>query len=101
MSIDVLGGLRAAVDALLALDPGVLGDGATLTALSVELSRVEALVCRESAVFDRRGEWAVVGAQNAAAWLLMRSRRGGRCRSCRCVGQGSCPEQADGGRVRR
>ena len=121
-------GLRGALDALSLVGPGLLCDGDTLSGLLVEASRVEALVCREVAAFDRGGEWNAVGAQNAAAWVTTRARcdrrlarrrlrlgrslrwmdvgrrgvRGGRdrCRACRGVGAGPGSQQGDGVGVR-
>ena len=66
--------LLAACAAVGSLDADMFADGATLVALSTEMSRVEALACRQSAVFDRRGAWATVGAQNAADWICTQTR---------------------------
>jgi hypothetical protein len=71
---DVLADLRGALDRLHDLDPVMLGDGDTVVALWKELARVEALVCRQSATFDRCGDWALDGAQNAAAWVTTQAR---------------------------
>ena len=54
--------------------PWCWGDGDTVVALWKELARVEALVCRQSATFDRCGDWALDGAQNAAAWVTTQAR---------------------------
>jgi hypothetical protein len=73
----VLVGLRAAVDALVALSSGdrsALGDGASVVALSRELARLDAVACGQAAAFDASGEWAADGAHNSVSWVTARTR---------------------------
>jgi hypothetical protein len=71
---DVLDELRGALDRLEAFDARVLSVGDTMVGLWQLAARVEALVCRQAAAFARYGEWADVGAKNAAAWLTVETR---------------------------
>jgi hypothetical protein len=73
-SCDVLAGLRRELDRLVGLDPSVWCDGATLVGLLGEVSRVEALVCRQAAAFGGSDEWSCVGARTVPAWLAVESR---------------------------
>lgn len=70
----VLAELRRALDALVALDPAVLADGDAIVALSAEVARLESVVCRQSAAFDRSTQWSADGARNPSAWITMACR---------------------------
>ena len=61
--------LVAAVDALCAVDPLVLGDGETLVALHRQLERLGAVTTRAVAAFDAGRSWEADGARTASAWL--------------------------------
>jgi hypothetical protein len=68
--------LAAAVDGLLAVDPGGLGDE-SLAAAMVELRRQQARLAATVAltgVFDARRVWAEDGSRGAADWLAARTR---------------------------
>jgi hypothetical protein len=73
-SCDVLAGLRRELDRLVGLDPSAWCDGATLVGLLGEVSRIEALACRQAAAFGRSDEWSCVGARTVPAWLRVESR---------------------------
>lgn len=90
VDVPELRALRAALDALTALDARVLADGDAVVALQRELSRAEALACRQAAAFDIRKDWRDDGAQTATAWiatrtLLARRHAGRRVRLGRAV----------------
>lgn len=57
------------IDALCAVDPGVLSDEETLVQLSAQLDRLEAVVTRATARFEADGGFAGCGARTGAHWL--------------------------------
>ena len=71
---DVLAGLRRELDASRRSSRPRGGGGETLVALLALGSRVEALVCRQLAVFGREDEWRSTGVRTAAAWIAVESR---------------------------
>jgi hypothetical protein len=71
---DVLEAFRQAVDALVGVDPAVLADGPSVVELLAELSRVEAVVCRQAASFDAGGSWAFDEANNSSEWVTTSAR---------------------------
>jgi hypothetical protein len=71
---DVLGGLRAAIDAVRDADVAVLADAESIVELHRQLGRLEAVVTRSSAAFDAGGTWEADGARMAAAWLATQCR---------------------------
>ena len=68
---DPLQALVSALDALGALEPSQLADGAAVVALHRQLDRLEAVATRATAAFDRGHEWEVAGARTASAWLAV------------------------------
>ena len=71
---DVLETFREAVDALVGVDRTLLADGESMVALLSELSRVEAVVCRQTAAFDASGTWALDEAPNSTVWVTTSAR---------------------------
>src|ERR1700722_7488631 len=67
--------LRAAVDALAAVDIVGIGERDDLTALWCELTRLEAQVARRIAELDTSVEWSVDGSRSAAGWLVANLRQ--------------------------
>jgi hypothetical protein len=61
--------LTAALGALCAEDPAVLGDAETVVALHRELERLRAVTTRAVAAFDAGRAWEAEGARTASAWL--------------------------------
>ncbi len=66
---DCTTGLAAAVSALCAVDPLVLGDGETLVALHRQLERLRCAVTLATAAFDAGRSWEAEGARAASAWI--------------------------------
>jgi hypothetical protein len=67
--------VSAAVDALLAIDVGALGDedlAAALVAVARQRARLEAAEAQLTAAWDARRGWAVDGARSGTAWLAWR-----------------------------
>ncbi len=71
---DVLETFREAVDALVGVDRTLLADGESMVELLSELSRVEAVVCRQTAAFDASGAWALDEAPNSTVWVTTSAR---------------------------
>jgi uncharacterized protein DUF222/HNH endonuclease len=67
-----LGALKESIDGLVSAGPSAFGDADSMEALHREMARLEAVVTAASACFDTGGDWAVDGAQTAAAWLATR-----------------------------
>ena len=74
MGVDVLGGLRTAIDAVCEADAAVVADAESIVELHRQLERLEAAVTRATASFDAGGTWEADGARTAAAWLATRCR---------------------------
>jgi Domain of unknown function (DUF222)/HNH endonuclease len=68
-----IGGLRAAIDELVARGPA-LSDPESIAELEIERARLDAFVTAAVADFDASGEWAPSGARTAAAWITKESR---------------------------
>ena len=66
MSVEVL---AAAIDALAALDDDELGSAQLVVALSRQLSRLDAVACRQAEVFGRGAAWRTAGARTSADWV--------------------------------
>ena len=83
-----LASLIAAVDELVADDPGGFVDRADIVELKRQVARLAAVDARATDAFDRGGDWTADGAQNSIQWLaavtsantttLSRQRRLGR-----------------------
>lgn len=71
--------LTEAIDALGALDDDALGSADLVRALHEQLARLEAVVCRQAAAFDRGPVWRDAGAQTSPDWV------GVECRTDRRV----------------
>jgi len=69
---DVCARLADALDAIVAVDPILLGDGESIMLLHRQLARLEAVVTRAVAAFDTGGEWEQDGARTTAAWIAAR-----------------------------
>ncbi len=66
--------LAEAIDELIAEGPVAHSDGASVTALVRQLSRLESVTTNAVAAFDDSGGWAVPGARTAAAWVATKCR---------------------------
>jgi Domain of unknown function (DUF222) len=64
--------LHKADDDLAELDPFVISNGESILALDRESARNECVKTKAIGEFDASGEWALDGAQSAAAWLVTR-----------------------------
>jgi len=69
LAVDCTTELAAAVDALCAVDPIVLGDGEALVALHRQLERLACATTRATAAFDAGRSWEADGARTASAWM--------------------------------
>jgi hypothetical protein len=66
--------LAGALDALSAVDAGVLGDAETVMALQRCVERLACVMTRAVAAFDAGRSWEADGARTASAWLAARCR---------------------------
>jgi hypothetical protein len=66
--------LRQAIDALAALEDARLGDAPAVVALAEERARLDSVLCRQAAAFQRAGTWSVAGATTSAAWVATETR---------------------------
>jgi hypothetical protein len=66
--------LAAAIDALGAVEPAVLGGGESMVELHRQLERLAAVTTRAVAAFDAGRGWEADGARTASAWLAVRCR---------------------------
>jgi hypothetical protein len=66
--------LAGALDALSAVDAGVLGDAETVVALQRAAERLACVLTRAVAAFDAGRSWEADGARTASAWLAARCR---------------------------
>lgn len=66
MSVEIL---AAAIDTLAALDDDALGSAELVVALSQQLSRLDAVACRQAEVVGRGAAWRAVGARTSADWV--------------------------------
>jgi hypothetical protein len=64
--------LDEVLDRLAGADPFSYGDAESVIALERALSRLACIVSEAVASFDASGEWALVGAKTASAWLSTR-----------------------------
>lgn len=71
---DVLCEVRESIDALVDVDPTSVADGASVVELLRELSRFEAVVCRQAASFDAGGAWVDDEAPNSSVWVTTSAR---------------------------
>jgi hypothetical protein len=69
MATDPLEELERAIEAVASLDPFTLADPALVTRLERSKAKLDAARTNAMASFDESGEWALVGAKNAAAWM--------------------------------
>lgn len=66
--------LATVLDELAGLEDPELADADLVVGLSAAASRLEAVVCRQSAAFGSSSVWVDAGAQNPAAWITTRCR---------------------------
>jgi hypothetical protein len=66
--------LAGALDALSAVDAGVLGEAETVVALQRAAERLACVLTRAVAAFDAGRSWEADGARTASAWLAARCR---------------------------
>jgi hypothetical protein len=66
--------LAGALDALSAVDAGVLGDAEAVVALQRAAERLACVLTRAVAAFDAGRSWEADGARTASAWLAARCR---------------------------
>lgn len=64
-----LASLIAAVDELVADDPGGFVDRADIVELKRQVARLEAIDARATEAFDRGGDWTSAGARSSIQWL--------------------------------
>jgi Domain of unknown function (DUF222)/HNH endonuclease len=69
MATDPLDELDRAIDAVAAMDSFSLSDPVVVTRLERSQAKLDSAVTTAVAAFDESGEWALVGAKNAAAWM--------------------------------
>ena len=70
--MDAVAELAGALDRLCALDPGRLGDGDSVVALSAALDRLSAVTARAVAAFDAGRSWHAERFRSASAWVATR-----------------------------
>jgi hypothetical protein len=69
MELEVLEGLREAIDALFAAGPSAASDSDSIMACQVQLTRLEAFMTEATAAFGEGGQWAAEGAKTPEQWL--------------------------------